>query len=174
MSYFKNPSNIPSEITIWWSTGQQTGVWWSRGQQTGDIRLVTVRPGVTIYLPPGGSPQFWVVLEINKISMNVQYTKKSLKWCPKTSKSVQNEVPRGTWSHQNNENVEKVKFNENTCIYNTFERLGHQNSREFPFKNHQKTWLQSKCDFELFKSEKIWKSDADGSPVGDPKSIKNH
>ena len=40
---------------------------------------------------------------------------------------------------KNNENAEKVKSNENTCIYNTFERLGHQNSREFPFKNHQKT-----------------------------------
>ena len=109
-----------------------------------------------------------------EISMNFQYTNKSPKWGPKTSKSVQNEGPRGTWSHQNNENVEKVKSNENTCICNTFERLGHQNSREFPFKNHQKTWLQSKCDFELFKSEKIWKSDAEGSPMGDPKSIKNH
>ena len=106
--------------------------------------------------------------------MHIQYTKKSQKWCPKTSQGHQNEVPRGTWSHQNNENVEKVKSNENTRIYHTFERLGHQNSREFPFKNHQKTWLQSKCDFELFKSEKIWKSDAEGSPMGDPKSIKNH
>ena len=89
--------------------------------------------------------------------MHIQYTKKSQKWCPKTTQGHQNEVPRGTWSHQNNENVEKVKSNENTCIYCTFERLGHQNSREFPFKNHQKTWLQSKCDFELFKSEEIWK-----------------
>ena len=106
--------------------------------------------------------------------MHIQYPTRSAKWGLKTLKSVQNEVPRGTWSHQNNENVEKVKSNENTGIYNTFERLGHENSRDFLVKNHQKAWLQSKCDFELLKSEKIWKSDAEGSPMGDPKSIKNH
>ena len=71
--------------------------------------------------------------------MNFQYTNKSPKWGPKTSKSVQNEVPRGTQSRQNNENSEKVKSNENTSIYNTFEGLGHQNSQEFPLKNQQKT-----------------------------------
>ena len=134
----------------------------------------TVPPGLTIYLPSGVCPQLGEVQKINEISMHVQYAQKSSKWCLKTSKSVQNEVPRGTWSHQNNENVEKVKSNENTCIYNTFERLGHQNSREFPFKNHQTTWLQSKCDFELFKSEKIWKSDVEGSPMGDPTFSKNN
>ena len=46
--------------------------------------------------------------------MNFQYTNKSPKWSPQTSKSVQHEVPGGTWSHQNNENIEKVKSNENT------------------------------------------------------------
>ena len=40
ISYFKYSSNIPSAITIWWSTGQQTGVWQSRGQQAGDIDLL--------------------------------------------------------------------------------------------------------------------------------------
>ena len=85
-----------------------------------------------------------------------------------------NEVPRGTQSHQNNGNSEKVKSNENINIYYTFEGLRHQNSPEFPFKNQQNTWLQSKWDFGLFKSEKIWKSDPEGSPMGDPKSIKNH
>ena len=78
-------------------------------------------------------------LKRNEISMQIQYTRKSQKWSPKTSQSHQNEVPRGTQSRQNNENVEKVKSNENTYIYYTFERLGHQNSRELPFKNHQKT-----------------------------------
>ena len=66
-----------------------------------------------------------------------------------------------------------MKSNENIDMYNTCEGLGHQNSREFPFKNQQKTWLQSKCDFGLLKSEKIWKSDPEWSPMGDPKSIKN-
>ena len=47
--------------------------------------------------------------------------------------------PRERKNHQNNKNVEKVKSNENIRIYHAFERLGHQNSREFPFKNHQKT-----------------------------------
>ena len=106
--------------------------------------------------------------------MHIQYTRKSQKWSPKTSQSHQNEVPRGTQSRQNNENSEKkVTSNENINIYNTFEGLGHQNSQEFPFKNQQKTWLQSKCDFGLLKSEKIWKSDPEWSPMGDPKSIKN-
>ena len=67
-----------------------------------------------------------------------------------------------------------MKSNENTSICYTFEGLGHQNSQEFPFKNQQKTWLLSKCDFGLLKSEKIWKSDPEWSPIGDPKSIKNH
>ena len=83
--------------------------------------------------------QLWEVLKISQISMHIQYTKKSQKWSPKTSQSHQNEVPRDTQSPQNNENSEKVKSNENTCIYNTFEGLGHQNSPEFPFKNQQKT-----------------------------------
>ena len=39
--------------------------------------------------------------------MHIQYTDKSPKWSPKTSKSVQNEVPRGTWSHENYEHFEK-------------------------------------------------------------------
>ena len=173
MSYFKNPSNIPSAIAIWWSTGQQTGVWWSTGQQTGDIRLVTRRPGQTIYHPPGGSPQFWVVLEINKISMHIQYTKKSLKWSPKTFKSVQNEVQTGTWNHQIHEKVKKVKSNENHNIYNVFERLGHHESANFPIKNHQKSCLQSKHAFWHPKSQKISTSDPKWSPMGDPKSIKN-
>ena len=174
MSYFKNPSNIPSAIAIWWSTGQQTGVWWSRGQQTGDIRLVTRRPGQTIYHPPGGSPQFWVVLEINKISMHIQYTKKSLKWCPKTSKSVQNEVQTGTWNHQIHEKVKHMKSNENQSIYNVFERLGRHESANFPIENHHKSCLQSKHAFWHPKSQKISKSDPKWSPMGDPKSIKNH
>ena len=105
--------------------------------------------------------------------MNFQYTKKSQKWAPRTSQSHQNEVPRGTQSRQNNENSEKVKSNENINIYSTSEGLGHQNSPEFPCRNQQKTWLQSKCDFGLFKSEKIWKSDPERSPMGDPKSTPN-
>ena len=173
MSYFKNPSNIPSAIAIWWSTGQQTGVWWSRGQQTDDIRLVTVRPGVTIYPQPGPCSQFWVVLEINKISMHIQYTKKSLKWCPKTSKSVQNEVQTGTWNHQIHEKVKKVKSNENITIYYTFDRLGHQKSADFPFKNRWKSRLQSKHVFWCLKWQNISKSGPKWSPQGHPKFIKN-
>ena len=105
--------------------------------------------------------------------MHIQHTRKSQKWSPKTSQSHQNEVPRGSQSRQNNENSEKVKSNENISIYYTFEGLGHQNSPEFPYRNQQKTWLQSKCDFGLFKSEKIWKSDPERSPMGDPKSTPN-
>ena len=117
--------------------------------------------------------QLGVVLKISEISMHIQYTRKSQKWSPKTSQSHQNEVPRGTQSRQNNENSEKVKSNENINIYNTLEGLGHQNSPEFPCRNQQKTRLQSKCDFGLFKSEKIWKSDPERSPMGDPKSTPN-
>ena len=53
-------------------------------------------PGPSLYHPPGPCSQFWVVLEINQISMHIQYTRKSLKWCPKTSKCLKNEVQTGT------------------------------------------------------------------------------
>ena len=173
MSYFKNPSNIPSAIAIWWSTGQQTGVWWSRGQQTDDIRLVTVRPGGSLYHPPGPFSQFWVVLEINKISMHIQYTKKSLKWSPKTSKCLKNEVQTGTWNHQNQQKAKTWNLTK-TIVFYVFERLGHHESANFPIKNHQKSCLQSKHAFWHPKSQKISKSDPKWSPMGDPKSIKNH
>ena len=91
--------------------------------------------------------------------MHIQYTTKSGKWCLKTLKSVQNEVPRGIWSHQNKENVEKVKSNENTTIYYTFDRLGHQKSADFPLKNHQKSCLQSKHVFWCLTWQEISKSD---------------
>ena len=106
--------------------------------------------------------------------MHIQYTRKSQKWCPKTSKSVQNEVPRGTWSHQNNEKVEKVKSHENSSIYCTFERLDHQKPRDFPIKMNQNSCMQSKQAFVHFKSQIIWKSNPKWSPEADPKSIKNH
>ena len=92
---------------------------------------------------------------------------------PRPPKVSKNKVPTGARSNRNNENPEKVKSNENINIYSTLEGLGHQNSPEFPCRNQQKTWLQSKCDFGLFKSEKIWKSDPERSPMGDPKSTPN-
>ena len=121
------------------SAGDQSAVCRSAGQQSGIGNCSTVPPGASIYLPPGSLSQLGVVLKINEISMHIQHTRKSQKWSHKTSQSVQNEVPRGTRSHQNNEESEKVKSNENTCIYHTFEGLGHENSAEFPFKNQQKT-----------------------------------
>ena len=48
---------------------------------------------------------------------------------------VQNEVQTGTWNHQVHEKVKKMKYNENTFIYNTFDRLGHHKSADVPFKN---------------------------------------
>ena len=170
MSYIKISSNIPSAITIWWSTGQQTGIWGSTGQQAGDIRLVTRHPGNTIYLPPGPSSQFWVVLEIDKISMHIQYTKKSLKWSPKTSKCLKNEVQTGTWYHQSHWNDKNMTSNENHSIYDVFERLGDHESANFPIKNHQKPCLQSKHAFWHPKSQKISKSDPNWSPMGGPKT----
>ena len=134
----------------------------------------TVPPGLTIYLPPGLVPQLGEVQKINEISMHVQYTQKSSKWCLKTSKSVQNEVPRGTWSHQNHEKVEKVKSHENISIYYTFERSDHQKSQDFPIKINQNSCMQSKQAFVHFKSQTIWKSNPKWSPERDPKSIKNH
>ena len=41
----------------------------------------------------------------------------------------------------------KVKSNENATIYNTFDRLGHHKSAEFPFKNHENPWLHTKHVF---------------------------
>ena len=67
-----------------------------------------------------------------------------------------------------------MKSNENLSIYYVFERLGHHESANFPIKNHQKSCLQSKHAFWHPKSQKISKSDLKWSPMGDPKSIKNH
>ena len=110
ISYFKYSSNIPSAITIWWSTGQQTGVWQSRGQQAGNIDLLLDGPGAPIYHQPSPCSQIWVVLKINEISMHIQYTRKSQKWSPKTSQSHQNEVPRVTQSRQNDEKFWKSEI----------------------------------------------------------------
>ena len=108
-----------------------------------------------------------------EISMAVQWSKKSPNLCPKASQSDQNEVQTGTWNHQNQEKVEKVKSNENNCFYYVFERLGHQKSEDFPIKNHQDSCLQSEHDFWCLKSHKLRKSDPKVIPTGHPKIIKN-
>ena len=92
---------------------------------------------------------------------------------PQDLQNLQNEVPRGAWNHQICEKVENVNFNENTCFYNVFERLGHQKSADFPITNHQESWLQSKHAFWCFKSDKIWKSDPTMIPKWHPKFMKN-
>ena len=69
---------------------------------------------------------------------------------------------------------DRVKSHENISICDTFERLDHQKSQDFPIKIHQNSCMQSKQAFVHFKSQIIWKSDPKWSPEGDPKSIKNH
>ena len=66
------------------------------GLQVSNLGLLTVPPGASIYPPAPRFTQLGVVLKTSEISMHIQYTRKSQKWSPKTSKSVQNEVPRGT------------------------------------------------------------------------------
>ena len=61
------------------SAGDQSAVCRPAGQQSGIGSCSTVPPGQTIYHPPGPCSQIWVVLKINEISMNFQYTKKSQK-----------------------------------------------------------------------------------------------
>ena len=78
------------------SAVDKSAVCWSTGQQTGGKYCSTVPPGASIYHPAPRFTQLGVVLKINEISMHIQYTRKSQKWCPKTSKSIQNEIPRGT------------------------------------------------------------------------------
>ena len=78
------------------SAVDKSAVCWSTGQQTGGKYCSTVPPGAPIYHQPAVVSQLGVVLKINEISMNFQYTSKSPKWSPQTSKSVQNEVPGGT------------------------------------------------------------------------------
>ena len=105
--------------------------------------------------------------------MIFQYPQKPSKWCLETSKTLQNEVSRGAWKHQNHKNIRKVKSNENHCIYYVFERLGHQKSEIFPIKNHQESRLQSKHAFWCLKSHELWKSDSKVTPTGLPQIIKN-
>ena len=45
-----------------------------------------------------------------------------------TRVGIQNQVPRGTWGHQNTPKTKNVKSNANMSIYPTVERLGHQRS----------------------------------------------
>ena len=106
--------------------------------------------------------------------MIFQYPQKPSKWCLETSKDLQIEVPRGTWNHQNQQKVKNMKSNENHSICHVFQRLGHQKSADFWMKNHQESCLQSKPIFWHLKSHKIRKSDSKVSPMGDPKSFKNH
>ena len=143
-------------------------------QPTGG-RLV---PHGSTFLPPS-SHVLWILvpasqtMEFNEIPSNSQYLQKSSKWCLETSKDLQNEVSKGAWNHQNQENIRKVKSKENNTIYNVFERLGHQKSTDFPIKNHSESCLQSKHAFWRLGSHKIWKSDPRMVPKGHPKFIKN-
>ena len=97
VSYFKYSSNIPSAITIWWSTGQQTGVWQSRGQQAGDIDLLldaldqqftTQHPRV---LKSGWS---WKSMKFQCISNTPENHKNGLPRPPKVIQMRSQEVPK--------------------------------------------------------------------------------
>ena len=148
--------------------------WWFNGKSSASWYLVTV------YCTPWRItlPSTWRLLSAwggpgNQWNFNeVPIHQKIIKMVSQDPQNHKNEVPRGTQSHQNNKHSEKVKSNENINIYNTVEGLGHQNSAEVLFKNHRKACLQSKCDCWPFKSEKIWKSDPEWPPMGDPKSTK--
>ena len=113
------------------------------------------------------------IMKFIEISMPAQLPKKSPNWCPKASKSDQNEIQTGTWNHQNQETVKKMKSNENLCFFYVFERLGHQESEDFPIKSHQDSCLQSEHDFWCLKSCELGKSDPKVTPTGHPKIIKN-
>ncbi len=82
-SYFKYSSNIPAAITIWWSTGQQTGVWQSRGQQAGDIDLLLDALEQQFTLQHPGS-------------RNLGWSRKSMKfqWISNIPTNHQNGLPR--------------------------------------------------------------------------------
>ena len=99
---------------------------------------------------------------------------KSSKWCLKTSKDLQNEVPRGTWNHQNQQKAKNIKSNENHSIYCVFEGLGHQKSVDFPINDHQNPCLQSKHAFGHLKSHQISESCQKVSQMRCPKYIRNH
>ena len=61
------------------------------------LRLFTVSPGGSLYLPPGVFPQLGVVLKINEILMNFQYPKnhqKLLARPPKVIKMRSQELPK--------------------------------------------------------------------------------
>ena len=90
---------------------------------------------------------------------------------PKTSKLRSQEVPETITINKKSKNM---KSNENLYIYNVFQRCGHQKSEDFRTKNHQESCLQSKPTCSHLKSHKMRKSYSKVSPMGDPKSIKNH
>ena len=52
------------------------------------------------------------------------------------------------------DNVNKTKSDENYCIYNVLEGLGHQSWAYFPIRNRGKTRLSSEPGFRQLKSDK--------------------
>ena len=97
ISYFKYSSNIPSAITIWWSTGQQTGVWQSRGQQAGDIDLLLDALDEQFTTQHPGSLNFgrsWKSVKFQCISNTPENHKNGLPRPPKVIKMRSQEVPK--------------------------------------------------------------------------------
>ena len=96
ISYFKYSSNIPSAITIWWSTGQQTGVWQSRGQQAGDIDLLldALDEQFTLHqVDPLNLGCLWKSMKFQWISNTPTNHQNGLPGPPKVSKMRSQEVP---------------------------------------------------------------------------------
>ena len=96
ISYFKYSSNIPSAITIWWSTGQQTGVWQSRGQQAGDIDLLldALDQQFTFHQPSSLNLGWsWKSVKFQCIYNTPKNHKNDLPGPPKVTKMRSQEVP---------------------------------------------------------------------------------
>ena len=150
----------------WWFNGKRSASWCLvTGRLDPLDRHFTINFVRTLNLGwPWKSMQFQAISNTLKIIKLVsQDPPKYPKWGPNRYLKSSN-----SWKSQ------KMKYNENITIYYTFDRLGHQKSADFPFKNHEETCLQSKHVFCCFKWQNISKSDPKWSPTGDPKSITNH
>ena len=75
--------------------------------------------------------------------------KKSEKRAPGYPKSIQKGVKKRVGSHPVYEKHEKVKSDENTCIYNGFSTFHHRISTQFPTGNVMKTHLEPNAEIQL-------------------------
>ena len=91
---------------------------------------------------------------------------------PGYPKSIRKGVKKQLKSHPENEKREKVKSNENHCIYNGFSTSGHQLSTTFPLRNWIKSHLEIDAGIWSSQTGAKWAKCSKTGPKWVPKFIR--